>query len=166
MNGLRAGELTPTILPEAAIRFGNRPDTPVRETARVREPAVSTTVTVALAVGALVVLVAAVALRVADRLGLPSLLLYLGLGVALGESGVGVRFSDVALTQTLGVAALVLILAEGGLTTRLVRRAPRRRPGPGAVHGRGRGQRRGHRRGHRRAAGHWTGAGRCCSARS
>jgi cell volume regulation protein A len=90
---------------------------------------VSTTVTVALAVGALVVLVAAVALRVADRLGLPSLLLYLGLGVALGESGVGVRFSDVALTQTLGVAALVVILAEGGLTTRLsdVRRAA----GPG-----------------------------------
>lgn len=91
----------------------------------------STTVTVALAVGALVVLVAAVALRVADRLGLPSLLLYLGLGIALGESGVGVRFSDVGLTQTLGVAALVVILAEGGLTTRLsdVRRAA----GPGLV---------------------------------
>lgn len=40
----------------------------------------NTTVTVALAVGALVVLVAAVALRLADRLGLPSLLLYLALG--------------------------------------------------------------------------------------
>ncbi len=83
------------------------------------------TVTLALAVGALVVLVAAVALRVADRLGLPSLLLYLALGVAIGESGVGVQFEDYALTQTLGVAALVVILAEGGLTTRWgdVRRA-------------------------------------------
>ncbi|SNS63876.1 potassium/proton antiporter, CPA1 family [Geodermatophilus saharensis] len=83
------------------------------------------TVTVALAVGALVVLVAAVALRIADRLGLPSLLLYLAFGVALGESGLGIEFEDVALTQTLGVAALVVILAEGGLTTRWadVRRA-------------------------------------------
>ncbi|SFK61983.1 potassium/proton antiporter [Geodermatophilus ruber] len=85
----------------------------------------NTTVTVALAAGALVVLVAAVALRLADRLGLPSLLIYLALGVALGESGLGVEFEDVALTQTLGVAALVVILAEGGLTTRWndVRRA-------------------------------------------
>ncbi|MCW2683853.1 MAG: NhaP-type Na+(K+)/H+ antiporter [Blastococcus sp.] len=85
----------------------------------------NTTVTVALAVGALVVLVAAVALRLADRMGLPSLLLYLALGMALGEGGVGVQFEDFSLTQTLGVAALVVILAEGGLTTRWgdVRRA-------------------------------------------
>jgi cell volume regulation protein A len=86
---------------------------------------VNTTVTVALAIGAMVVLVAAVALRVADRAGLPSLLLYLGLGIALGEGGLGVQFEDFSLTQTLGVAALVVILAEGGLTTRWgdVRRA-------------------------------------------
>jgi cell volume regulation protein A len=86
---------------------------------------VNTTVTVALAVGALVVLVAAVALRLADRVGLPSLLIYLALGLALGESGLGVQFEDFSLTQTLGVAALVVILAEGGLTTRWndVRRA-------------------------------------------
>jgi cell volume regulation protein A len=86
---------------------------------------VNTTVTVALAVGALVVLVAAVALRLADRLGLPSLLIYLALGVALGERGIGVKFENFELTQTLGVAALVVILAEGGLTTRWadVRRA-------------------------------------------
>ncbi|MFW3168990.1 potassium/proton antiporter [Geodermatophilus sp. CPCC 206100] len=85
----------------------------------------NTTVTVGLAVGALIVLVAAVALRLANRLGLPSLLLYLALGVALGENGLGVQFEDVQLTQTLGVAALVVILAEGGLTTRWadVRRA-------------------------------------------
>jgi potassium/hydrogen antiporter len=86
---------------------------------------VNTTVTVALAVGAIVVLVAAVALRLADRVGLPSLLLYLALGIALGEAGAGVQFEDFELTRTLGVAALVVILAEGGLTTRWadVRRA-------------------------------------------
>jgi cell volume regulation protein A len=86
---------------------------------------VNTTVTVALAIGAVVVLVAAVALRLADRVGLPSLLLYLGLGLVLGESGLGIDFEDAELTQNLGVAALVIILAEGGLTTRWadVRRA-------------------------------------------
>ncbi|MGY2004667.1 potassium/proton antiporter [Blastococcus sp. SYSU DS1024] len=87
------------------------------------------TVTVALAVGALVVLVAAVALRLADRVGLPSLLLYLALGLAIGEGGLGVRFDDAELTQTLGVAALVVILAEGGLTTRWA--DVRRAVGPG-----------------------------------
>jgi cell volume regulation protein A len=79
---------------------------------------VNETVTMALAVGALVVLVAALALRLSDRVGLPSLLLYLALGLALGEGGAGVQFEDFSLTQTLGVAALVVILAEGGLTTR------------------------------------------------
>jgi cell volume regulation protein A len=55
---------------------------------------VNTTVTVALAVGSVVVLVAALALRLADRVGLPSLLIYLALGLVLGEGGVGVDFED------------------------------------------------------------------------
>ena len=89
----------------------------------------NTAVIVALAIGALVVLVAAVALRLADRLGLPSLLLYLALGLALGEGGLGVDFENAVLTQNLGVAALVVILAEGGLTTRWAN--ARRAIGPG-----------------------------------
>ncbi len=71
-----------------------------------------------LLVGAVVVLVAIAAVRLSLRSGLPSLLLYLGLGVAIGEAGLGLRFDDAALTQVLGYGALVLILAEGGLTTR------------------------------------------------
>ncbi|HYH24396.1 MAG TPA: potassium/proton antiporter [Blastococcus sp.] len=91
----------------------------------------NTTVTLALAVGAVVVLLAAVALRLADRLGLPSLLLYLAFGVALGESGLGIQFDDYQLTHTLGYAALVVILAEGGLTTRWA--DVRRAIGPGVA---------------------------------
>ncbi len=68
--------------------------------------------------GAAVVLVGVAAVRVSSRLGLPSLLLYLGIGVAIGEAGLGLRFDDAALSQTLGLAALVVILTEGGLTTR------------------------------------------------
>jgi len=67
---------------------------------------------------AAVVLLGVLAVRVSSRVGLPSLLLYLGIGVAIGESGLGLRFDDAALSQTLGLAALVVILTEGGLTTR------------------------------------------------
>ena len=73
----------------------------------------------ALLLGAAVVLVGVLAVRVSARLGLPGLLLYLGLGVLLGESGLGIRFDDAALARDLGLLALVVILAEGGLTTRL-----------------------------------------------
>ncbi|MDQ3734942.1 MAG: potassium/proton antiporter [Actinomycetota bacterium] len=71
-----------------------------------------------LLVGAVVVLVAVLAVRVASRIGLPSLLIYLGLGLVLGESGLGIEFESAELTQVLGLTALAIILAEGGLTTR------------------------------------------------
>jgi cell volume regulation protein A len=71
----------------------------------------------ALAVGALVLLVSVAAVRLAVRSGLPSLLLYLAIGIAIGESGFGIQFESTNLTQVLGYSALVLILAEGGLTT-------------------------------------------------
>ncbi|MGN6599284.1 MAG: potassium/proton antiporter [Actinomycetes bacterium] len=62
-------------------------------------------------------LLAVLTVRVARTTRLPSLLLYLALGLALGESGLGLHFNDAALTQTLGLLALALILAEGGLAT-------------------------------------------------
>ena len=49
--------------------------------------------------------------------GCRRLLLYLLMGVALGESGLGIGFEDAELAHALGFAALVVILAEGGLTT-------------------------------------------------
>jgi cell volume regulation protein A len=71
----------------------------------------------ALLAGCGVLLVAILAVRGSVRLGLPSLLLYLLIGVGLGDAGLGVQFSDAALANALGFAALVVILAEGGLTT-------------------------------------------------
>ena len=70
-----------------------------------------------LLVGTLVLLVSVATVRLSVRSGLPSLLLYLGIGVAIGEAGFGIRFDSGQLTQVLGYSALVLILAEGGLTT-------------------------------------------------
>jgi potassium/hydrogen antiporter len=71
----------------------------------------------ALLAGCGVLLVAILAIRASVRVGLPSLLLYLLIGVGLGDAGLGVTFSDAALANALGFAALVIILAEGGLTT-------------------------------------------------
>lgn len=70
-----------------------------------------------LLLGGAVLLVAVLAVRLSERSGLPTLLLYLGLGVLVGEAGLGVRFDDAELTQVLGYVALIVILAEGGLTT-------------------------------------------------
>jgi cell volume regulation protein A len=72
---------------------------------------------VVLLAGAATVLAAIVAARLADSAGLPALLVFLGLGLALGEAGIGVKFDNAELAETLGLVGLVLILAEGGLTT-------------------------------------------------
>ncbi|WP_405005877.1 potassium/proton antiporter [Kitasatospora purpeofusca] len=64
-----------------------------------------------------ILLIAVVAVRVSTKSGLPSLLIYLGIGVALGQNGLGISFDNAELTQVLGYAALVVILAEGGLKT-------------------------------------------------
>jgi cell volume regulation protein A len=79
---------------------------------------VSQELTLALLLAAAVLLVAVGAVRLSTRLGLPSLLVYLALGVAIGEAGLGIRFDDATLTRTLGTCALVVIIAEGGLTAR------------------------------------------------
>ncbi|MFE1953938.1 potassium/proton antiporter [Streptomyces sp. NPDC059524] len=64
-------------------------------------------------------LIAVAAVRISSRSGLPSLLLYLGIGIAMGQDGIGnVSFSNAELTQVIGYAALVVILAEGGLGTK------------------------------------------------
>jgi potassium/hydrogen antiporter len=73
---------------------------------------------VALLIGGFVLLASIVGTRVATRVGFPSLLLFLLVGVVLGEDGLGLQFDDVELARNIGTAALAVILVEGGLTTR------------------------------------------------
>ena len=68
-------------------------------------------------VASVVTLMAILAVRISSRAGLPSLLLYLLMGVAMGEEGLGIQFDDAQLAHALGFIALAVILAEGGLTT-------------------------------------------------
>jgi cell volume regulation protein A len=68
-------------------------------------------------VGAAVTLLAVLAVRLSSRLGLPSLLIYLLIGVLLGESVIGIEFDNAEVAHAIGFGALAIILAEGGLTT-------------------------------------------------
>ncbi|MEW9554103.1 potassium/proton antiporter [Nonomuraea sp. NPDC050783] len=70
-----------------------------------------------LLVGAGIVIAAIASVRITHLSGLPSLLLFLGFGLVLGDFGFGLSFESPLLAQQIGLTALALILAEGGLTT-------------------------------------------------
>ncbi|MEV4078077.1 potassium/proton antiporter [Nonomuraea fuscirosea] len=70
-----------------------------------------------LLLGAAIVIAAIASVRIAHRSGLPSLLVFLGFGLILGPAGFGVPFESPQLAQQIGMSALAVILAEGGLTT-------------------------------------------------
>lgn len=91
-----------------------------RACAREREPPLTVHhLNQLLLVCSIVLLVAVAAVRISSRSGLPSLLVYLGIGVLMGQDGIGdIRFDNAELTQVIGYAALVVILAEGGLGTK------------------------------------------------
>src|SRR5947209_15292134 len=61
----------------------------------------------------------------AGRLRMPSLVLFLGVGMLVGSDGFGwISFDDYRLARTIGVVALALILFEGGLTSGLLHVRP------------------------------------------
>lgn len=69
-----------------------------------------------LVAGALLAVAIGAAL-IADRVRMPGLLFFLGLGMLLGSDGIGgIDFDDAQAAQTAGTVGLVLILFEGGLT--------------------------------------------------
>jgi cell volume regulation protein A len=63
-----------------------------------------------------VLLVGSIAASFVDRLGAPTLLVFLGLGMLLGEDGPGgIEFDNATLARDAGTVALMIILLEGGL---------------------------------------------------
>lgn len=68
--------------------------------------------------------------KTSTRLGVPSLLLFLLLGMLAGSEGVlGIEFDDVELARSVGIIALAFILFSGGLSTRWRDIAPVMAPG-------------------------------------
>lgn len=74
-----------------------------------------TVLPIALLLGAGVLVVSVLAVRLSGRIGLPGLLFFLAFGLVLEQTGISI--SDPSLAQGLGLAGLVVILAEGGLAT-------------------------------------------------
>ncbi|WP_456248574.1 potassium/proton antiporter [Longispora urticae] len=72
---------------------------------------------VILLIAGLAVLASVGAARLASGAGLPVLLAYLGVGLLLGEDGLGLTFDDSHLAHNVGNAALAVILVEGGLAS-------------------------------------------------
>ena len=68
--------------------------------------------------GAALVVVGVVVSGVANRYRLPGLVLFLVIGMVVADDGLAlVHFADAELAQNLAIAALVVILFEGGLAT-------------------------------------------------
>ena len=56
--------------------------------------------------------------RISNNLGVPILLLFLGIGMLAGIDGPGgIAFDDTALAQSIGICSLIFILFSGGLAT-------------------------------------------------
>jgi potassium/hydrogen antiporter len=69
-------------------------------------------------VSSLLLLLSIFAWKVSSRLGIPALLLFLGIGMLAGSDGPGgIYFDDALLAQSVGVVALAFILFAGGLET-------------------------------------------------
>lgn len=53
------------------------------------------------------------------RFGLPSLLIFLGVGMLFGSDGLGIQFSNSDIAQFIGMVALTIILFSGGMDTKI-----------------------------------------------
>jgi cell volume regulation protein A len=72
-----------------------------------------------LLIGSLLLLISIVASKTTGKLGVPSLLIFLAIGMLAGSDGIGkIYFDNYTLAQSLGVIALTFILFTGGLETK------------------------------------------------
>lgn len=71
-----------------------------------------------LLIGAVLILVSIISSKLLHNLGIPTLLLFIGVGIAAGSEGFGgIEFDDPALAQSIGIVALLFILFSSGLDT-------------------------------------------------
>lgn len=57
--------------------------------------------------------------KASSRFGVPALLLFLAVGMLSGNDGLGIRFENIGVAQTIGTIALCIILFSGGLDTKI-----------------------------------------------
>lgn len=72
-----------------------------------------------LLIGSILLLLSILAGKTSHRFGVPTLLLFLGIGMLAGSEGIGgIYFDDPRLAQFIGIVSLNFILFSGGLETR------------------------------------------------
>ena len=72
-----------------------------------------------LLVGSILLFVSIMVSKTGYRFGVPSLLLFLLVGMLVGSDGLGLQFHDAREAQFIGMVALSVILFAGGMDTRL-----------------------------------------------
>lgn len=73
----------------------------------------------ALLATAIILLLSALASKASSRLGIPSLLFFIAIGILAGSEGIGgIYFDDPVFARSFGTVALALIVFAGGLDTR------------------------------------------------
>jgi len=71
-----------------------------------------------LLVGSILLLISIIAGKTSYKFGVPTLVLFLGIGMLAGEDGIGgISFNDPHIAQLIGVVSLNFILFSGGLDT-------------------------------------------------
>lgn len=72
-----------------------------------------------LLVGAILIYLSILISKTGFKFGIPTLLLFLLVGMAFGTDGVGLQFNDAHSAQFIGMVAMSIILFTGGLDTKL-----------------------------------------------
>lgn len=67
--------------------------------------------------------------KVGYRFGVPTLLLFLLVGMLFGTDGLGIEFSNLYIAQAIGTCALCVILFSGGMDTKIAEIRPVIKPG-------------------------------------
>ncbi|KAB8134691.1 potassium/proton antiporter [Gracilibacillus oryzae] len=68
---------------------------------------------------ALILVISVVVTKFSNRLGVPSLVLFILLGMLIGSDGLGyIYFDSAKIAQLIGMVALIIILFEGGIQTK------------------------------------------------
>ena len=57
--------------------------------------------------------------KASSKFGVPILLLFLGVGMLFGSDGLGIKFDNYNLAQTIGTVTLCIILFSGGMDTKI-----------------------------------------------
>ena len=71
-----------------------------------------------LLIGSLLLFISIIAGKTSYKFGVPTLVLFLGIGMLAGEDGIGgITFDDPHISQLIGVISLNFILFSGGLDT-------------------------------------------------